>query len=114
MKWLGAVLMMFSAGLFVAAGAEEAAIMVPAGIMGISGLWCWDRGGRSQSRREAQRLDTGMADRMRAMEERLNAMQDQVSAHHVELFELRDQRDFFTQLYGTTPTRTQSVPKQTL
>lgn len=110
MKWLGVVLLLMSAAFLVAAGAEEAGFLVPGGIFGITGLWCWDRGGRNHTRREIQRADTGVAERLRAIEERLASMQDQVTSHHIELFELRDQRDFFSQLYGSPRSQTHATP----
>jgi hypothetical protein len=100
MRWLSSILLMASAALFVVAG-EVPPVLAPAILIGISGLWAWDRGGkpRPEARPPVQPVPE---DRIRPLEQRLMSMQDELAATQRQLLQLGEERDFLRRLYPTT------------
>jgi hypothetical protein len=100
MRWLSAILLIASAGLFMVAGNENPAI-VPAVLLGIAGLWAWDRGGRQQPELPKPAPQPTAEDRIRPLEQRLISLQEELAVTQRHLLQLGEERDFLRRLYPT-------------
>jgi hypothetical protein len=95
-KWIAAFLQLMAALLFFVMGAEgdEALLLIiPAVASGVSGLLLWNRG------RTAPAL-AAPKEEPRPIEAKVDRIEDTLTALQGEIAQLREDRDFYRELYG--------------
>ena len=82
-----AAFMFFAAGAF---GGDAVLLLLPAALSGVAGVHLWSRSGK-------QRLPS--AEQPARLETQLDQVRESLDALHTEVRQLRDNQEFFGQLY---------------
>jgi hypothetical protein len=94
-KWIAAALQAAAGVLFVLTGdTGEVGILFPALAAGVAGLLLWGKAARGKVRRPEQPRSSRIESQVARMEETLVALQEDVG-------DLRQDRDFYRELYGS-------------
>lgn len=101
-RWIGGLLQLVGASLFVAAGAEgEVVLLVPAAASALAGLGLWGKSSPPQ----LPPPDT------RGIDERLARMEDALTGVQSDVTVLREAREFMDELYSARTPGARQIPR---
>jgi hypothetical protein len=100
-RWIGGLLQLIGASLFVAAGAEgEVVLLVPAAASALAGLALWGKATPPQL----------PPPESRTLDERLARMEDVITGVQTDVAALRESRDFMDELYSGKSQGRRQIP----